>query len=227
MANRDFDPRDERDERDWEREREWRRRNRGHMDRDAANRGYRGGHMSGGAMGNRGVMGSGYLGPVNLSGGELIGGGSNAGFGAGGNGLWPNFDASMDGYSGSMGDETDLGGYGNARRRGGYGGFDTGRFAGRGSKNYKRSDTRIEEDVHEALMHDPYLDATDIDVSVKDGEVTLSGEVSDRAARRRAEECVESCAGVLEIHNELRARRGLMGRADERDVTSRPERDDR
>jgi len=227
MANRDFDPRDERDERELEREREWRRRNRGYMERDEANRGYRGGHMSGGAMGNRGVMGSGYLGPVNLSGGELIGGGSNAGFGAGGGGLWPNIDASMDGYSGSMGDETDLRGYSNARRRGGYGGFDTGRFAGRGSKNYKRSDTRIEEDVHEALMHDPYLDATDIDVSVKDGEVTLSGEVADRASRRRAEECVESCAGVREIHNELKARRGLMGRVDERDVTSGPERDDR
>ena len=229
MANRDFDPRDERDERDREREREWRRRNAGYMDRDEANRGYRGGHMSGGAMGNRGMMGSGFLGPVNLGGGELIGGGSNAGFGAGGGGLWPNIDAGMDGYSGTMGDETDLGGYSGARRRAGYGGFDTGRpnFAGLGSKNYKRSDTRIEEDVHEALMHDPHLDATDIDVAVTDGEVTLSGEVADRAARRRAEECVERCAGVREIHNELKARRGLAGRANERDVTTRAERGDR
>jgi BON domain-containing protein len=230
MANRDYDPNDDRELRN---EHDWRRGNpndpsRNDPNRNDANRGYRGGHMSGGAMGNRGALGSNFLGPTNFGGGELIGGGNNAGYGAGG--MWPNFDASMDGYSGTMGDETDLGGYGNARPRGGYGGYDTGRpnFAGRGSKNYKRSDTRIEEDVHEALMHDPYLDATDVDVSVKDGEVTLSGEVADRAARRHAEECVERCAGVREIHNNLKARRGLMGRtADERDVTSRAERDDR
>ncbi|HEY4304885.1 MAG TPA: BON domain-containing protein [Gemmatimonadaceae bacterium] len=224
MANRDYDPNDDGARND----RGWPRGNNNRGDNRDANRGYRGGHMSGGGMGNRGALGSGFLGPNTFNAGELIGGGNNAGYGAGGN--WPNFDATMDGYSGTMGDDTDLGGYGNARPRGGYGGFDTGRpnFSGRGSKNYKRSDTRIEEDVHEALMHDPHLDATDIDVAVKDGEVTLSGEVADRAARRHAEECVERCAGVREIHNDLKARQGLPGRnADDRDVTTRAERDDR
>jgi hypothetical protein len=204
MANRDHDPNDERFARD-ERDRE-------RWDRMEANRGYRGGHMSGGSMGNRGALGSGSIDPINFARGDLIGGANISGYGAGS--LWGNIDSTMDGYSGTLGDETDLTGYARMRDRGGYGGYDTGRpnFSGRGSKNYKRSDSRIEEDVHEALMRDPYLDATDIDVAVKGGEVTLSGEVSDRAARRHAEECVERCAGVREIHNNLKARQGLMGR---------------
>ena len=37
--------------------------------------------------------------------------------------------------------------------------------AGRGSKNYRRSDARIEEEVHELLMRHHGIDATDIDVT--------------------------------------------------------------
>jgi hypothetical protein len=93
--------------------------------------------------------------------------------------------------------------------------------AGRGSKNYKRSDERIEEDVHEALMRDAGVDATDIDVSVSNGEVTLSGEVDTRQARRRAEECIEGISGVRDIHNNLKARHGFAGNqsSSDRDVT--------
>jgi hypothetical protein len=164
-----------------------------------ANRGYRGGHLSRGGMGNRGALGAGYIDPTNLSAGNLIGGGNNAGFGAGGN--WYTSDPTLDGYSGTLGDETDLTGYGSLRPV----------HAGRGSKNYKRSDARIEEDVHEALLRDPYVDATEIDVKVENGEVTLFGEVPDRHQRRRAEECVERCAGVRDVHNNLKARQPLWG----------------
>ena len=82
--------------------------------------------------------------------------------------------------------------------------------AGRGSRNYRRRDERIEEDVHEALMRHPDVDATDIDVRVENGEVTLTGEVEDRRARRLAEEIAEQVSGVRDVHVHLKARRGLI-----------------
>lgn len=78
--------------------------------------------------------------------------------------------------------------------------------AGKGPKNYKRSDARIHEDVNDRLMEDPYLDASDIEVDVKDGEVTLNGTVFDRRAKRHAEDLVERISGVGHVQNNLRAR---------------------
>jgi hypothetical protein len=211
----------------WRRDRSARHGSEDELDNEA-NRGYRGGHLSRGSMGNRGALGAGHIDRTDLSAGSLIGGGSNAGFGAGGN--WYTSDPSLDGYSGTMGDETDLAGYGRATPMGGVGRELEPNYAGRGSKNYRRSDARIEEDVHEALLRDRYVDATDIDVRVENGEVTLFGEVANRNERRRAEEIVEQCAGVRDVHNEIKARQPLWsgapsGRttpAAEREVTSRP-----
>ena len=45
-------------------------------------------------------------------------------------------------------------------------------------------------------MEDDALDASDIEVQVKNGEVTLTGTVPDRWAKRRAEECAEKVMGV-------------------------------
>jgi osmotically-inducible protein OsmY len=82
-------------------------------------------------------------------------------------------------------------------------------FSGRGPKDYQRSDERIREDANDALTRDPEIDASDIQVSVSNGEITLKGEVEDRRAKRRAEDCVEQLAGVRDVHNELHARRGF------------------
>lgn len=82
-------------------------------------------------------------------------------------------------------------------------------FAGLGPRSYRRSDERIREEVCEALTRHPGIDASDIDLRVENGEVTLTGEVEDRRARRLAEEIAEQCAGVSDVHNELGARRGL------------------
>jgi BON domain len=82
-----------------------------------------------------------------------------------------------------------------------------GRFAGRGPKNYKRSDERILEEVNERLTENPYLDATDIEVRISEGEVTLSGAVDDRRAKRLAEDIAESVFGVKDVHNELKPQR--------------------
>jgi BON domain len=75
---------------------------------------------------------------------------------------------------------------------------------GRGPKGYRRSDERIREDVSDRLTEDSGVDASGIEVGVRDGEVTLSGTVGDRRARRRAEDLAESVAGVAHVQNNLR-----------------------
>lgn len=79
-----------------------------------------------------------------------------------------------------------------------------GTFSGRGPKNWARSDERIREDVCECLTYHPNVDATEIDVLVKDGEVTLTGVVHDRMSKRLAEDIVEDVRGVKDVHNQLR-----------------------
>jgi len=78
---------------------------------------------------------------------------------------------------------------------------------GRGPKSYKRADGRIQEDINDRLTEDPYLDATDIEVAVLDGEVTLTGQVLSREDKRRAERVAEQVTGVGDVQNNLRVRR--------------------
>lgn len=77
---------------------------------------------------------------------------------------------------------------------------------GRGPRNYSRSDDRIREDVSDRLSDDRHIDASDIEVSVSGGEVTLDGTVDSRAAKRHAEDLAESCSGVKHVQNNLRVR---------------------
>ncbi len=76
--------------------------------------------------------------------------------------------------------------------------------SGKGPKGYRRSDERIREEACEVLFHSPEVDASDIEVSVKDGLLTLSGTVKSRYAKREAETCLENLVGVEDIRNELR-----------------------
>lgn len=82
-----------------------------------------------------------------------------------------------------------------------------GEHRGRGPKNYSRADDRIVEDVSDRLTDDPMLDASGIEVSVKDGEITLGGTVTERFFKRRAEDIAESVSGVGHVQNNLRIRR--------------------
>jgi len=77
---------------------------------------------------------------------------------------------------------------------------------GRGPKGYKRSDERISDDAHQHLTDDAWLDASDINVAVTDGEITLSGTVETREAKHRAERVVEDLSGVIHVQNNLRVR---------------------
>jgi hypothetical protein len=80
-----------------------------------------------------------------------------------------------------------------------------GEHRGKGPKNYTRSDERIKEDVNDRLADDAWLDASEIEVAVKDGEVTLSGTVRSREDKRRAEDLVEDVSGVKHVQCNLRA----------------------
>src|SRR4051812_7859100 len=67
------------------------------------------------------------------------------------------------------------------------GGVEPGPHAGRGPKGYRRLDASILEDVNELLYMHGGVDASEIEVEVHDGEVTLRGVVADRAQKRMAE----------------------------------------
>ena len=76
---------------------------------------------------------------------------------------------------------------------------------GRGPKGYRRSDERIKEDVNDRLS-EGYLDASDVEVSVSNAEVTLTGTVNSRRDKRQAEDIAESVSGVTNVENRLRVK---------------------
>lgn len=78
------------------------------------------------------------------------------------------------------------------------------RHRGRGPKGYQRSDERILEDVNDRLTDDPHIDASDIEVTVKNREVTLNGLVKSRFEKRHAEDLADSVSGVTHVQNNLR-----------------------
>jgi hypothetical protein len=95
---------------------------------------------------------------------------------------------------------------GEYRSYGGYGGASGDRYGyhGRGPKSFRRTDERIREDVAQALTESAELDATDIELDVDDGCVTLRGTVLERRAKRLAEDLAERVWGVVDVRNELR-----------------------
>lgn len=77
-------------------------------------------------------------------------------------------------------------------------------YRGVGPRGYRRDDTRIHDDVCDALADDDSLDAGDISVEVREGVVRLSGSVPHRMMKRLAEDLAEGCGGVRDVENALR-----------------------
>jgi osmotically-inducible protein OsmY len=69
---------------------------------------------------------------------------------------------------------------------------------------YRRSDDRILDELNERISEDAMVGASEIDCTVRNGEVTLSGTCRDRETRTRAEEIAESVYGVREVTNTIR-----------------------
>jgi len=157
------------------------------------------------------------------------GGSSNYGGSSYGSGSYGSGSYGTGNFSGGYGRESwgsTTGQSSGYRETGRYGGS----FAGRGPRNYQRSDERIREEGHERLTADPRVDASDIDVEVKNGEVFLRGRVDERRDKRAAEEAVEDIPGVKDVKNEIRVERGGGwfggGRDHDREDTDRNRRDE-
>lgn len=89
-------------------------------------------------------------------------------------------------------------------------------FRGRGPKNYRRSDERLRELVSERLEDHEAIDASDMEVEVRDGVVTLTGTVDSRRTKRLAEDVALITTGVVDVENALKIDPGFFGRMAER-----------
>jgi osmotically-inducible protein OsmY len=76
-----------------------------------------------------------------------------------------------------------------------------------GLRGRRRPDESLAREIHEILTKDPELDATNVEVEVESGAVTLIGVVESSDAKLLAEELAESITGVREVHNRLRVAR--------------------
>ncbi|MEJ0056974.1 MAG: BON domain-containing protein [Bacteroidota bacterium] len=85
---------------------------------------------------------------------------------------------------------------------------------GKGPRGYKRSDSRIEEDINEALMQDHHVDSSEVEVSVVNGDVMLLGNVETRVEKRRAEDIAESIPGVTNVEKQDQDRKGCSQKRD-------------
>lgn len=82
-----------------------------------------------------------------------------------------------------------------------------GEHYGRGPRGWSRSDERIREEICEAMARHGHLDPSHLSVEVRDGEVTLEGEVPNRLQKRLAERITDEVLGVIDVHNRLTIRR--------------------
>lgn len=66
-----------------------------------------------------------------------------------------------------------------------------------------KSDNEIQKDVIEQLKWEPFLNASQIGVAVKNGIVTLSGQVDTYSKKSLAEKAAKKVAGVLAIAEDI------------------------
>ena len=67
-----------------------------------------------------------------------------------------------------------------------------------------RSDALIGDDIALTLARDERIEAAEILVEVRDGEVTLTGEVPEPQMRELAEACVSALPGIRGVRNLIR-----------------------
>jgi len=89
-------------------------------------------------------------------------------------------------------------------------------------KSFKRNDERLKDDIHEELIRHGHIDASDIEVQVKDGEVTLTGQVVSRHDKRIAEELAEKVLGVHDVQNQLKVKQQQQHQSDDQQKSGSP-----
>ena len=78
-----------------------------------------------------------------------------------------------------------------------------GEHKGAAPKSERSTDDPVAERVHDLLTEEPWLDATDIDVSVSDGVVTLTGTATTPDQVALAGKTAAEAEGVTSVKNEL------------------------
>lgn len=70
-------------------------------------------------------------------------------------------------------------------------------------KPVMRTDEQIKEDINQALMQDPATEEFEVDVTINDGVVTLSGEVESWGEKHLVSQVVKSVKGIKELNNNI------------------------
>jgi hypothetical protein len=84
-----------------------------------------------------------------------------------------------------------------------------------------RHDDRIHDDVCDRLSLSEEVDASQIEVEVQAGSVTLTGNVENRRMKQLASDIAEAVPGVSSVHNRLHVEHGLLDELKEK-LTERP-----
>jgi osmotically-inducible protein OsmY len=66
------------------------------------------------------------------------------------------------------------------------------------------SDDRISDDVRQRLASNPDVRGAALDVTVKDGVVTIQGRVHTEKGRKKATEIAKKVKGVVNVDNQLK-----------------------
>jgi osmotically-inducible protein OsmY len=69
-----------------------------------------------------------------------------------------------------------------------------------------KSDTDVKRDVEDEIKYDPFIDSTDIALSVKNGVVSLTGYASDYSQKLQAEADAKRIGGVMAVANDIEVR---------------------
>lgn len=163
-----------------------------------------------------GSWGQGYGGSLAPSDYRVDTGGEDYGGGFSGGDYDRSFGGRGGGFGGSRGAEDVYGAsYGGGPAQGG-GSFAahlggpglgiperSGPHRGRGPAGWSRSDERVREDVCERLADDRFLDASDLEVEVTDGEVVLKGRARGRRDLQHAAAIAAQTPGVRQVRNEI------------------------
>jgi osmotically-inducible protein OsmY len=80
-------------------------------------------------------------------------------------------------------------------------------YVGKGPKGYRRSDESIKEDVCKRLFQSHDIDASDLEVDVNEGTVSLTGTVPFKDMKHYAEFLSMGVSGVQFIANKLEVRK--------------------
>lgn len=81
-----------------------------------------------------------------------------------------------------------------------------------------KSDSEIQKDVMEELRWEPFLNASEIGVAVKNGVVTLSGTVNTYSKKLAAEEAAKRVMGVKAVAEDIEVRLAVLGKKTDADI---------